>query len=231
MLLLLGILVVLLHIWLMQLLFRQTDEPVPETKPQVMEVSMISIASAKPAEQPKPVAAPPKPIVPPTPKPVVKKPIIKPVEKKPPPKIQQASDVPVFEPFKPESAPPTAASQQATTSTNAATGTSQATSPATVSQSEAFTEANYRANYAHNPKPEYPAIAKSRGWQGKVLLRVQVSAQGGSQSVAIEQSSGRDILDEAAMEAVKQWKFTPARRGDTAIASSVIVPIVFTLKD
>lgn len=228
MLVLLAVLVALLHVWAMQILFRQhDDEPITEAKPLTMAVSMVSIAKPKPAEPPKPVAAPPKPITPPEKKPVPKKPVIKPVEKKPPQKLQQPSDIPTFEPFKPEPAPSV---QQTTSSSSATTSTSQATSSAPT-KSESFTEANYRANYAHNPKPEYPAIAKSRGWQGKVLLRVQVSAQGTSQSVAIEQSSGREILDEAAMEAVKQWKFVPARRGDTSVASSVIVPIVFTLRD
>ncbi len=72
-------------------------------------------------------------------------------------------------------------------------------------------------------------MAKSRGWTGKVMLRVQVSAQGLSDSVAVDQSSGHEILDEAAVEAVKQWRFIPAKRGETPVASSVIVPIIFNL--
>ncbi|MGZ8200307.1 MAG: energy transducer TonB family protein, partial [Methylosarcina sp.] len=37
--------------------------------------------------------------------------------------------------------------------------------------------------------------------------------------------------DESAMEAVKKWRFIPARRGDNPVASSVVVPILFSLND
>lgn len=87
------------------------------------------------------------------------------------------------------------------------------------------------ARYAHNPAPRYPSIALSRGWQGKVLLRVLVSAAGDSETVTVEQSSGYEILDESALDAVKNWQFTPARQGDAPLASTVIVPIIFSLRD
>ena len=95
----------------------------------------------------------------------------------------------------------------------------------------AFTEAYLSAAYQHNPKPEYPSIARSRGWQGKVLLRVQVDVEGRAETVALEQSCGHDMLDESALEAVKRWRFVPAKRDDVAVASSVLVPIIFSLQD
>lgn len=98
-------------------------------------------------------------------------------------------------------------------------------------KTEPFTEANYRANYKSNPKPEYPRLAKSRGWQGKVLLRVQVTADGHSADISVQQSSGHELLDEAAVEAVKNWSFIPAKRGDTPVASTVSVPIKFKLSE
>ena len=64
-----------------------------------------------------------------------------------------------------------------------------------------------------------------------ILNPVQVSAAGASESISIHQSSGHDILDEAAVAAVEKWQFIPAKRGDTAVASSVIVPIIFTLNE
>jgi protein TonB len=103
--------------------------------------------------------------------------------------------------------------------------------PNTNTTDEKYTEANYKANYAHNPKPEYPSLAKSREWQGKVLLRVRVSAAGLSEEVQVEHSSGHEILDDAAIDAVKQWRFIPARRGETPVASAVLVPIVFSLRE
>lgn len=101
----------------------------------------------------------------------------------------------------------------------------------TTTKIEPFIEADATANYAENPKPKYPSKAKSRGWQGEVLLRVQVSDEGFTDAVAIERSSGYEILDESAIDAIKQWRFTPARRGETPIASSVIMPIIFILQD
>lgn len=233
MMLLLAIFVLLLHVWLVMWVKQRPEEKVTEAVPLVMEVSMISLAS------PKLAVAPPKP-APPPPPPPEKKPAPpkkvqppKPVVKKPPPVVQKAPDFAPAEPVEPPPPPvstaaPTNAASSSSTTSSQSTSTSASASTST---QETFTEANYRANYAHNPKPEYPTIAKSRGWQGKVLLRVKVSAQGLSEAVAVEQSSGHEILDEAAMEAVKQWRFIPAKRGDTPVASSVIVPIVFSLRN
>lgn len=225
MLLLLLILVLLLHVWLLTWLM-QPAEKITEAVPLVMEVSMIAISA------PKPAAAPPKPAPPPPPlekKPEPpKKTKPKPVIKKPAPVVQKAPDFAPSEPVEPTPVPQQATQSTSTSSAPSATSTSQAVSTNTA---ETFTEANFRANYAHNPKPEYPTIAKSRGWQGKVLLRVKVSAQGLSDAVEVEQSSGHEILDESAIEAVKNWRFIPAKRGETPVASSVIVPIVFTLRN
>ncbi|HEY0711745.1 MAG TPA: energy transducer TonB, partial [Polyangia bacterium] len=85
-------------------------------------------------------------------------------------------------------------------------------------------------NYLQNPRPAYPAIALSRGWQGKVLLRVQVGPDGRPRSIAVAQGSGRQLLDDAAIAAVRGWSFVPARQGDVPVAGWVTVPIVFELK-
>ncbi|MGR8931044.1 MAG: energy transducer TonB [Gammaproteobacteria bacterium] len=96
-------------------------------------------------------------------------------------------------------------------------------------QNQAFTEAYLDAAYDRNPKPEYPSIARSHGWQGKVILRVQISEKGKVESVTIEKSSSYEILDDSAIEAVKGWLFLPAMRGDKPISTSVLVPIIFSL--
>jgi len=215
MLVLLTVLVALIHAWILTDMMG-SNEPVTEAVPLVMEVSMVSIAA------PKPETVPPKPEPPPPPPkkqpPKVKKP--KPVTKPKP--VQQKS--PDFAPVETVEPPPVQEAETSNTSLNASSSTQ--TKPVAT---ETFTEANYKANYAHNPKPHYPAVAKRRGWQGKVLLRVKVSAQGLSDAVAVERSSGHEMLDDAAVEAVKNWRFIPAKRGNTPVASSVIVPIAFTL--
>ena len=94
----------------------------------------------------------------------------------------------------------------------------------------AVVAARFDADYLHNPKPVYPALSRRNAEEGKVLLKVRVSAQGTALDVAISKSSTFARLDKAAAEAVAQWRFVPARRGDEPVESSVIVPITFALE-
>lgn len=93
----------------------------------------------------------------------------------------------------------------------------------------ALIAARFDADYLQNPKPAYPAMSRRQGEEGKVVLRVRVSAQGASLGVEIKQSSGHARLDEAARAAVEKWRFVPARQGSEAVESSVLVPLTFTL--
>lgn len=85
--------------------------------------------------------------------------------------------------------------------------------------------------YLNNPAPDYPGMAKRAGEQGRVLLKVLVSAEGTAESVDLEKSSGFERLDNAAKEAVSRWRFIPARKGGQALSAYVIVPIKFSLDD
>lgn len=89
---------------------------------------------------------------------------------------------------------------------------------------------SYSAAYLRNPKPDYPPLSKRLGEQGVVTLRVFVSADGNPQDVQLKVSSGFGRLDHAAQDAVKRWRFTPAQRGDQAVAAWVLVPIRFSLR-
>lgn len=84
-------------------------------------------------------------------------------------------------------------------------------------------------NYRLNPKPHYPQVAKRRGYEGTVLLKVLVSRTGRAAVVEVASSSGYGVLDEAALLAVKQWLFVPARVGGEPTDSWVVVPITFRL--
>jgi protein TonB len=83
---------------------------------------------------------------------------------------------------------------------------------------------------ADNPAPEYPYIARMRGEAGRVVLRVDVLASGAAGKVRVERSSGYDVLDQAALESVKRWRFLPARRNGRPVAATVRVPIRFALQ-
>lgn len=93
----------------------------------------------------------------------------------------------------------------------------------------AITAARFDADYLDNPKPVYPNASRRLGEQGKVLLRVYVSAQGLAEKVELKLGSGFARLDQAAQDAVARWRFVPARRGEEAIAAWVQVPITFQL--
>jgi protein TonB len=72
-------------------------------------------------------------------------------------------------------------------------------------------------------------MSRRLGEEGKVVLRVRVSAQGASLAVEIKQSSGHARLDEAARSAVERWRFVAARQGTEAVEATVLVPLNFTL--
>ena len=83
--------------------------------------------------------------------------------------------------------------------------------------------------YRFNPKPKYPKVARSRGWQGSVLLEVVVSADGRVDKIVILKSSGYKVLDKEARRTVYRWRFRPAHVAGTAISSTVKIPIDFHL--
>lgn len=93
----------------------------------------------------------------------------------------------------------------------------------------AESEPVFNANYLNNPAPYYPASAKRKGIQGKVLLSVLVKTDGTPASVQISHSSGSNDLDQAALDAVRQWKFIPARSKGQFVQASVIVPVEFKI--
>ena len=93
-----------------------------------------------------------------------------------------------------------------------------------------YQSASFNAAYLHNPVPDYPSVSRRLGEQGKVLLRVQVTVDGAAGSVALQTSSGSTRLDQAALEAVKKWRFVPAKRGGQAVSASVVVPVSFSIE-
>jgi protein TonB len=91
-------------------------------------------------------------------------------------------------------------------------------------------DADYKAAYLKNPKPPYPPLAVKMRLEGKVTLRAEVLPDGKAGRVAIESSSGHEILDQSALQTVKQWQFTPARKDGVIIPQVVRIPLNFNLK-
>lgn len=80
------------------------------------------------------------------------------------------------------------------------------------------------------PPPDYPVAAMRRGDAGTVMVRVEVGADGVPTDVSVETRSGSRDLDRAAVEAVRNWRFSPAQRDGQPVASTAVVPIDFALQ-
>ncbi len=91
-------------------------------------------------------------------------------------------------------------------------------------------EPDYKATYLNN-RLTYPLAARRAGAQGRVVLNVEVLADGVSGQLQVHQSSGHAILDRAALTSVKTWRFVPARRGGRNVTEWFKIPILFSLKD
>ncbi len=84
--------------------------------------------------------------------------------------------------------------------------------------------------YDLNPKPPYPDVARRRGQEGVVILSVLVLKDGSVGNIRVARSSGYELLDSAALEAVGRWRFVPAKVGDEPVDMEVQVPIRFKLE-
>lgn len=208
--LLVVILVVLAHI-----LLAWSWVSLPSLPKPVPHEMLVSVMLPSP---PQPAPAPPVPkpeVKPPEVKPKAK-PAPKPVEPQPVQSLPQAEPVaaPVAQPSPP--APAVASSEPP-----------RPVAPPSLPDREP----DYQAAYLNNPPPSYPMTARRMGWQGKVVLNVEVLASGLPGQIKVHQSSGHDVLDSAAMRAVSGWRFVAARQGGQAVTKWFLVPIPFILKE
>jgi protein TonB len=70
-----------------------------------------------------------------------------------------------------------------------------------------------------NVAPEYPAAAKKRGLTGDVVLLVTIEPDGKVSDAVVEASSGHDLLDRAAVTAVRRWRFVRADHGGPRVCA------------
>lgn len=101
--------------------------------------------------------------------------------------------------------------------------------PNATATKSAETDPVFNAAYLNNPAPVYPLAAKRKSIQGKVFIDVVVKTDGTPERVFVSHTSGSEVLDEAALDAVKQWKFVPARRGGQFVQANVVVPVEFKI--
>lgn len=198
-----------LHALLLFIPLRGRNDPPQPPPPEPIMARLVDAAPLAPAAPPRVAPSPPAPKPArerpaPTPRPVI---AMAPAPASPPPTFTV--------PAAPVNSPPALPT--------AVPSPSVAPAPAI--------PARFDAAYLNNPEPNYPPASRRLGEEGKVMLRVRVTPAGLPATVEIEKSSRFERLDEAARQAVTRWRFVPARRGDEAIESSVIVPVVFRLSD
>jgi len=159
--------------------------------------------------KPKPAAAVPRPLPPPRPRPPVGEP----------------------RPAVPETAVArTATPAVAASASRPARPVEVSRRPSSVPRVVERFSARSNAAYFENPPPRYPEAARRAGIEGLTLLRVHVDAAGFTTAVEVKHSSGSDLLDRAALEAVRNWRFQAARIGGITVADMVEVPVRFSLR-
>lgn len=87
-----------------------------------------------------------------------------------------------------------------------------------------------RPQGGYQVRPGYPASARRLGIQGVALLKVHVLIDGRVGDVVVQETAGHPDLDQAAADAVRRWRFDPARRGEDPVAMWVLLPVEFRLK-
>ena len=81
-------------------------------------------------------------------------------------------------------------------------------------------------------EPPYPQAARQASMEGTVLIKIEILANGRSGNITVARSSGHELLDEAAIATVEQWRFVPAkdRTSGQAITCYTTIPISFRLQ-
>jgi protein TonB len=76
--------------------------------------------------------------------------------------------------------------------------------------------------------PEYPVIARQGEMEGVVVLKVTIDERGRVIRAVVLRSDA-SVFDQAAIEAVRQWTFTPAEQSGNPVKATITIPLRFTL--
>lgn len=106
-----------------------------------------------------------------------------------------------------------------------------APAPAPAGPAGPVSVANINTNLLSGAPPSYPVVSRRKREQGTVVLRVVVSDEGRVSSVSVSRSSGFKELDDAALAAVRKWRWSPTIREGKPVAITGLVQIPFVLKN
>lgn len=172
----------------------------PKPLPVVESVAPEPQPHPKPVARPKPARLPPMPAAPPS---------------------ERAVTAP---PPEPPAAPATASNAVAALPPSAAAIPKTADQPP---QPVAPPRAD--ATFLNNPTPTYPPLSRRYREEGRVLMDVYILVDGSVGQIRLKRSSGFPRLDEAALNAVRRWRYVPAKRGDVPIDYWHVQPLDFEL--
>ncbi len=209
--------------------------PEPDVQAQPLPQADAAPALRRVVRPPRPATvpqiAPPPPAVPePVPAPPLPVPLAQPARSPVPPLLAHdtpPAPEPAADPVPPPSAPPPSALPSSAPAPVAQAPVEPAAAPI---QDTPVAQPLFAADYLRNPKPRYPMMSRRMGEEGLVKLRVFVTSAGEPRQVELKESCGFPRLDQAALDVVRNWRFVPAKRGDSPVDSWVVVPIRFTLK-
>lgn len=190
--------------WLMQ-----PAAPAVRVNQMTVSVAMRQAEPVAPGVEPEP----------PAPQPAARRPVLK---ARLQPQAVQARPAPV--------APPPAVAAAPVAEPQAAPVAAATATPANGAAAVADSEPDYRAAYLDNPRPHYPMAARRMGWEGRVVLNVEVLAEGRCGGINVFRSSGHEVLDNAALNTVKGWRFSPARHAGRPVTQWFRLPINFSLE-
>lgn len=184
--------------------------PVLTTPPAVVGM-LVSAPAATVEPKPLPMAQKPRPT------PVVRP---RPTPQPPLPKAPSSERAVTAPPPEPPSPPQPATAAVA-----------QAPAPAPEPKEAAAPVTPPRADAAmlNNPAPAYPALSRRLREEGRVLFDVYILPDGSVGQIKLKRSSGFPRLDEAALEAVRRWRYIPAKRGNEPIPYWYVQPLDFQL--
>ena len=198
--------------------FYQARQALPKAEPESPKeifVSLITVDNTPEPPPPEPQPTPPKP-VPPVVKKTVTPPLVIPVINKAP--SEQAITAPPVPPQPPAPPKPVVVAP--------APEPAPPAPPPPPSQPKTISTG---VQYLRAPEPEYPALARRMGEEGRVTLRVLVNENGRPTRVDVQKTSGSPRLDEAARQAVLRAMFKPHIEDGRATTVYAIVPITFQL--
>ncbi|MCW5732869.1 MAG: TonB family protein [Enhydrobacter sp.] len=181
---------------------RNVELPAPEEPPALVAAELKPVTPSRTAEPPKP-RPPAPPQAQPKPRPAT-----------------HANPAPVR---------PTQSPAMTQTESAPNTGTAQVTQTAAAQQPTIVWE--HHPRFRTPPRPAvYPPRAIELGQQGEALVRVRLQPNGEAAEILLWRGTGHELLDKAALTAVRGWQFLPAMRQGHAVAAWVEIPVRFHLR-